>query len=89
MLIGYARVSTDDQNPDHQIDALLRAGVARENIHVDYASGAKASIVLTDLPFQCATSSPANQTSLGPVPEIDKMRWGRSSHFHGTSDPSG
>lgn len=49
MLIGYARVSTDDQNPDHQIDALLRAGVARENIHVDYASGAKASRPQLDL----------------------------------------
>lgn len=33
MLFGYARVSTTDQNPDHQIDALLRAGVTRENIH--------------------------------------------------------
>lgn len=42
-LIGYARVSTADQNPDHQIDALLRAGVDRDNIHVDAASGAKAS----------------------------------------------
>ncbi|GAB2775044.1 hypothetical protein GCM10027073_04700 [Streptomyces chlorus] len=41
MLIGYARVSTADQNPDHQIDALLRAGVDRDNIHVDTASGAK------------------------------------------------
>ncbi|XAS69435.1 recombinase family protein [Micrococcaceae bacterium Sec5.7] len=27
MLIGYARVSTADQNPDHQTDALARAGV--------------------------------------------------------------
>lgn len=43
MDFGYARVSTADQNPDHQIDALLRAGVARDNIHVDYFSGAKAS----------------------------------------------
>jgi hypothetical protein len=34
-------VSTAEQNPDHQIDALLRAGVDRENTHVDRASGAK------------------------------------------------
>lgn len=43
MLIGYARVSTADQNPDHQIDALTRAGVDAENIYLDRASGAKAS----------------------------------------------
>ncbi len=43
MLFGYARVSTADQNPDHQIDALRRAGVARQHIHLDRASGAKAS----------------------------------------------
>jgi DNA invertase Pin-like site-specific DNA recombinase len=49
MLIGYARVSTADQKPDHQIDALERAGVARDNIHVDVASGAKASRPQFDL----------------------------------------
>ena len=43
MLLGYARVSTGDQNPDHQIDALTRAGVDPEHIHLDRASGAKAS----------------------------------------------
>lgn len=43
MLIGYARVSTTEQNPDHQIDALRRAGVAPENIYVDKVSGAKSS----------------------------------------------
>lgn len=43
MLFGYARVSTADQNPDHQIDALQRAGVAQDAIYVDRASGAKAS----------------------------------------------
>ncbi|MCD2100054.1 recombinase family protein [Rhodococcus rhodochrous] len=49
MLIGYARVSTGDQNPNHQIDALRRAGVSDENIHVDHASGAKASRPQLDL----------------------------------------
>ena len=43
MIIGYARVSTAEQNPNHQIDALLCAGVERRHIHVDHASGAKAS----------------------------------------------
>ena len=43
VLFGYARVSTADQNPDHQMDALQRAGVARDDIYVDHASGAKAS----------------------------------------------
>lgn len=52
MLFGYARVSTADQNPDHQIDALLRAGASRENIHIDKASGAKASRPKLDLVLQ-------------------------------------
>lgn len=43
VLFGYARVSTADQDPDHQIDALQRAGVARDDIYIDHASGAKAS----------------------------------------------
>jgi DNA invertase Pin-like site-specific DNA recombinase len=52
MIIGYARVSTADQNPAHQIDALRRAGVADRDIHVDYASGAKASRPKLDLVLQ-------------------------------------
>ena len=43
MLFGYARVSSADQNPAHQIDALERAGVDAENIRTDHAGGAKAS----------------------------------------------
>jgi DNA invertase Pin-like site-specific DNA recombinase len=46
MLIGYARVSTADQNPDHQIDALTR--VDAENTYLDRASGAKASRPVLD-----------------------------------------
>lgn len=49
MLIGYGRVSTAEQNPAHQIDALARAGVAREHIYIDTASGAKASRPKLDL----------------------------------------
>ncbi|MFI2750950.1 recombinase family protein [Kitasatospora sp. NPDC018623] len=43
MLFGYARVSSADQNPAHQIDALTRAGIDAANIHTDHAGGAKAS----------------------------------------------
>jgi len=40
---GYARVSTRDQNPDHQIDALLRAGVGEASLFIDKVSGKLAS----------------------------------------------
>jgi len=52
MLVGYARVSTAEQNPDHQTDALARAGVTRNDIHVDHASGVKASRPKLDLVLQ-------------------------------------
>ena len=42
MLIGYARVSTQDQNLDLQFDALVTAGVDRSRIYADKASGASA-----------------------------------------------
>lgn len=42
-LIGYARVSTSDQELSLQIDSLLQHGVKRENIFCDKLSGAKAN----------------------------------------------
>jgi DNA invertase Pin-like site-specific DNA recombinase len=42
MLIGYARVSTDEQNLDLQRDALLKAGVSSKDIYTDKVTGVKA-----------------------------------------------
>ena len=41
MLIGYARVSTDDQNLPLQLDALTRHGITKSDIFTDKLSGAK------------------------------------------------
>ena len=41
MLVGYIRVSTDDQNLNLQKDALIKYGVDERNIFSDKTSGAK------------------------------------------------
>lgn len=46
---GYARVSTRDQNPDHQIDALRAAGVPEPNIFIEKISGKLSSRPKLDL----------------------------------------
>lgn len=41
MLIGYARVSTNEQNLDLQRDALLKAGVTTKHLYTDKITGTK------------------------------------------------
>lgn len=43
MIYGYARVSTEGQCLDRQIDALVKAGVDAENIYKEKITGTKAS----------------------------------------------
>ncbi len=38
--IGYARVSTTEQNLDMQVEALLNAGVHKDHIYIEKVSGA-------------------------------------------------
>lgn len=42
MLVGYARVSTDKQNLDRQIDMLVEYGVDERNIYMEKMTGTKA-----------------------------------------------
>ena len=72
-MIGYARVSTDEQNPALQFDALDRAGCKR--IFTDCASGAR-------------TNRPSSEETLGVLKKGDTLvvwkldRLGRSlSHL--------
>lgn len=72
-MIGYARVSTDEQNPALQFDALVRVGCKR--IFTDYASGAR-------------TNRPSLEETLGVLRKGDTLvvwkldRLGRSlSHL--------
>ncbi len=41
MLIGYARVSTEEQNLDRQIDQLVSCGVDKRNIYQEKITGTK------------------------------------------------
>lgn len=41
-LLGYARVSTEGQNLDRQIDALIAAGVSRKHLYCEKMTGIKA-----------------------------------------------
>jgi DNA invertase Pin-like site-specific DNA recombinase len=52
VLIGYARVSTDDQNLDVQRDALIKAGVDPNRIFEDKLSGVRADRPGLDAAFK-------------------------------------
>lgn len=41
-ILGYARVSTDGQNLDRQIDALMVAGVSKKHLYCEKMTGTKA-----------------------------------------------
>ena len=50
---GYIRVSTKEQNPERQFEALVKYGIAKENIFTDFISGNKYSINRRKQPIGC------------------------------------
>ena len=48
-LVGYARVSTEDQSLELQTQALIKAGVLPDNLHVEKVSGASSKRPALDL----------------------------------------
>ena len=66
MLFGYARVSTQDQDPEMQVDALRKAGC--EKIFVEKASGAK-----RDRPELLAAIEYARQDDTIVVWKLDRL----------------
>jgi DNA invertase Pin-like site-specific DNA recombinase len=72
-LVGYARVSTDDQDLSLQMDSLIGLGVSQGNIFTDKVSGAK-------------TERPGLSACLAKLQEGDTLvdwrldRLGRSMH---------
>lgn len=61
MKIGYARVSTADQTPDLQVDALRAAGCDPDRIHVDTTSGSGPGIERPGLAAALAFARPGDQ----------------------------
>lgn len=47
MLVGYARVSTDGQNLDRQIDALKAVGVDSRVLYQEKITGTKSCPIMT------------------------------------------
>ena len=72
-LIGYARVSTDDQDLALQIDSLTSLGINRDVIFTDKLSGAK-----TDRPGLDACLARPQQGDTLVVWRLDRL--GRSMH---------
>ena len=72
-LVGYARVSTDDQDLSLQIDSLTSIGIKRDDIFTEKMSGAK-----TDRPELNACLAKLQQGDTLVVWRLDRL--GRSMH---------
>lgn len=72
-LVGYARVSTDDQDLSLQMDSLKSLGITQDDIYTDKVSGAK-----TDRPGLGACLAKLREGDTLVVWRLDRL--GRSMH---------
>src|SRR5712671_5208980 len=88
MKIGYARVSTDDQNLAMQLDALRAAGC--EKIHEDKASGVLNGRKWLSEALKSCASGGVETRPAGPVPSRSgRDRGGPEEPERGSENPDG
>ena len=68
-LVGYARVSTDDQDLSLQMDSLIGLGVSHDDIFTDKVSGAKTE--RPGLALALRSCSKATRSSFGGSTDLD------------------
>ncbi|MEO0498956.1 MAG: recombinase family protein [Pseudomonadota bacterium] len=73
--IGYARVSTDDQNPALQTDALRMAGVADSDLYVEHISGVTEFALRTSLIEAIDACAPGDKLIVWKLDRLARSVW--------------
>lgn len=88
MKLGYARLSTHDQNASMQVQALVGAGVAKDRVFIDEMSGAKSARERPQMAKLLEYARDGDEIFVWPVDRLGRS-WATSSTPSTTSPPAG